>query len=119
MTVSEGAVDLIVSNPPYLPTALLPGLPPEVSGHEPALALDGGPDGMAMIRRLIEDAPRRLRPSGVLVLETAGDLQARRAANLMRTVGMTAIATRRDLTGIERFVAGISPATLASRQEDR
>jgi release factor glutamine methyltransferase len=118
-TVSEGAVDLIVSNPPYLPTALLPGLPPEVSGHEPALALDGGPDGMAMIRRLIEDAPRRLRPSGVLVLETAGDLQARRAANLMRTVGMTAIATRRDLTGIERFVAGISPATLASRQEDR
>jgi methylase of polypeptide subunit release factors len=51
-------VDLIVSNPPYLPTDLLPGLPPEVSGHEPALALDGGHDGMTVIRRLIESAPR-------------------------------------------------------------
>jgi release factor glutamine methyltransferase len=117
--VADGAADLIVSNPPYLPTDLLPDLPPEVSGHEPALALDGGPDGMAVIRRLIEDAPRRLRPGGVLVLETAGDLQARRSASAMRAAGLTGIATRRDLTGIERFVAGISPATLASHEEDR
>jgi release factor glutamine methyltransferase len=117
--VADGAVDLIVSNPPYLPTDLLPGLPPEVSGHEPWLALDGGRDGMAMIRRLIEDAPRRLRPGGVLVLETAGDLQVRRAASMMRTVEMTGIATRRDLAGIERFVAGISPAALSAHQEDR
>jgi release factor glutamine methyltransferase len=117
--VADGAVDLIVSNPPYLPTDLLPGLPPEVSGHEPALALDGGSDGMTVIRRLIESAPRRLRPGGVLVLETAGDLQTRRAAGAMRAAGMTAVATRRDLTGIERFVAGTAPAPLASHQEDR
>jgi release factor glutamine methyltransferase len=117
--VADGAVDLIVSNPPYLPTDLLPGLPPEVSGHEPALALDGGPDGLAMIRRLIGDAPRRLRPGGVLVLETAGDLQARRTVGAMRAAGMTGIATRRDLTGIERFVAGMTPAARPSHQEDR
>jgi len=116
--VGDSGVDLIVSNPPYLPTGSLPGLPPEVFGHEPALALDGGPDGMAVIRRLIEDAPRRLRPGGVLVVETAGDLQARRSANAMRAVGMTAVAMRRDLAGIERFVAGTAPA-LASHEEDR
>jgi release factor glutamine methyltransferase len=115
--VAEGAADLIVSNPPYLPTDLLPRLPPEVSGHEPALALDGGVDGLAMIRRLIEDAPRRLRPGGVLVLETAGDLQSRRAAILMRTAGLIGVAMRRDLAGIERFVAGTSPAI--SHQEER
>ncbi|HVG80575.1 MAG TPA: peptide chain release factor N(5)-glutamine methyltransferase [Patescibacteria group bacterium] len=116
-TVAEGAVDLIVSNPPYLPTDLLPGLPPEVSAHEPALALDGGRDGLVVIRRLIEEAPRRLRPGGVLVLETAGDLQVRRASTLMRTAGLIGVATRRDLTGIERFVAGTSPAI--SHQEER
>jgi release factor glutamine methyltransferase len=115
--VAEGAAHLIVSNPPYLPTDLLPSLPPEVSGHEPALALDGGRDGLTVIRRLIEDAPRRLRPAGVLVLETAGDLQARRVAILMRTAGLTGVATRRDLAGIERFVAGTSPAM--SHQEER
>ena len=92
---------------------MLPGLPPEVSGHEPALALDGGHDGMTVIRRLIESAPQRLRPGGALVLETAGDLQARRAATMMRAAGMTEVATRRDLTGIERFVAGTSPATFS------
>jgi release factor glutamine methyltransferase len=115
--VAEDAADLIVSNPPYLPTDLLPSLPAEVSGHEPVLALDGGRDGLAVIRRLIEDAPRRLRPAGVLVLETAGDLQARRVALLMRTAGLIGVATRRDLGGIERFVAGTSPAI--SHQEER
>ena len=82
-TVAEGAVDLIVSNPPYLPTRS--AAEPAAGGlriTSRALALDGGRDGLAVIRRLVEEAPRRLRPGGVLVLETAGDAQVRRVVDL-------------------------------------
>jgi release factor glutamine methyltransferase len=102
----DGHADLIVSNPPYLPSALVPELSPEVSLHEPRLALDGGPDGLAVIRRLVTVARRILRPSGVLVLETAGGDQAWAAAALLRGAGWDRVAVRPDLAGIDRFVAG-------------
>ena len=101
-----GHADLIVSNPPYLPSALLPELSPEVSIHEPRLALDGGRDGLAVIRRLVDVARRVLRPSGALVLETAGGDQASAAAALLRGAGWDRVAVRADLAGIDRFVAG-------------
>jgi len=98
--------DLIVSNPPYLPSALMPELPPEVRIHEPRLALDGGSDGLAVIRGIATAARPYLRPSGVLVVETAGGDQASAAAALLRGAGWDQVAVRGDLVGIERFVAG-------------
>ena len=100
--------DLIVANLPYLPTAMLPTLAPEVARHEPAAALDGGVDGLHVIRRLIATARARLSAGGVLVLETAGGTQAPVVVELMRTAGFTGVATRSDLLGVERYVAGRS-----------
>ena len=104
--VATADADLVVANLPYIPTALLPTLSPEVARHEPRTALDGGVDGLAVIRRLIATARPRLAAGGALVLETAGDTQAPTVVQLMRTAGFTGVATRCDLAGIERFVAG-------------
>jgi release factor-specific protein-(glutamine-N5) methyltransferase len=104
--VRDLGADLIVSNPPYLPTGLVPELPPEVRTHEPVVALDGGADGLALIRRIAAIAHRALRASGVLVVETAGGAQATAAAALLRTADFAQVAVRADLAGVERFVAG-------------
>jgi release factor glutamine methyltransferase len=99
-------VDLIVANPPYLPSDLLATLPPEVSRYDPRLALDGGPDGLDVIRRLVREAPQRLAWGGALVLETAGGEQARGVAGLLEAQGLAGVQTRADLAGVERFVSG-------------
>jgi release factor glutamine methyltransferase len=104
--VRDLGADLIVSNPPYLPTGLVPELPPEVRTHEPVVALDGGADGLALIRRIAASARRALRASGVLVVETAGGVQAPAPAALLRTEGWVQVAIRADLAGVDRFVAG-------------
>jgi len=104
--VRDLGADLIVSNPPYLPTGLVPELPPEVRTHEPIVALDGGADGLALIRRIAASAHGALRASGVLVVETAGGPQATAAAALLRTADFAEVAVRADLAGVERFVAG-------------
>jgi release factor glutamine methyltransferase len=98
--------DLIVSNPPYLPTTLIPTLSPEVSRYDPRPALDGGPDGLDVIRPLVRQAPAWLAPGGALLLETAGGAQLHEVAALMRAQGLSGIETRPDLAGIERFVMG-------------
>ena len=100
------SADLIVSNPPYLPSALVPELAPEVRIHEPRLALDGGADGLTLIRRIATTARRYLRPSGALAVETAGGDQTEAAAALLRAAGWDRVAVRADLVGIDRFVAG-------------
>jgi release factor glutamine methyltransferase len=104
--VRDLGADLIVSNPPYLPTGLVPELPPEVRTHEPVVALDGGADGLTLIRRIAAIAHRALRASGVLVVETAGGAQATAAAALLRTADFAQVAVRADLAGVDRFVAG-------------
>lgn len=104
--VRDLGADLIVSNPPYLPTGLVPELPPEVRTHEPVVALDGGADGLALIRRIAAIAHRALRASGVLVVETAGGAQATAAAALLRKADFVQVAVRADLAGVDRFVAG-------------
>lgn len=96
--------DVIVSNPPYLPTATLPTLPPEVRDHDPRLALDGGLDGLGVIASLIAGAAARLGPSGAIALETAGGPQAATVAALLRDAGFASVETHRDLAGIDRFV---------------
>jgi len=96
-------VDLIVSNPPYIETDDLAGLEPEVSTHEPRLALDGGADGLDIYRTLIPAAASRAR-RGVLVEVGAG--QAEAVSALFRAAGLIDIATRKDLGGHERVVSG-------------
>ena len=71
--VGAGCADLIVANPPYLADPLLPTLPREVREWEPPLALSGGADGLAVIRRIVEEAQAVLTPGGWLVMETAGE----------------------------------------------
>lgn len=100
-----GSLDLVVANPPYLPSAVIPSLPPEVSRHEPRVALDGGPDGLAVIRRIVAGAPAVLRPGGMLLMEI-GEEQAGPVASLMAAEGFSGIRARRDLNGVERYIGG-------------
>lgn len=96
-------LDWVLSNPPYIPTRQLDGLMPEVSRHEPRLALDGGDDGMAVIKRLVPAAADRAR-CGVLL--EVGDDQAGRVADLVRAHGFDEVETWRDLGGVRRVVGG-------------
>lgn len=104
--VAAGRADLVVSNPPYCPSALVPTLEPEVWRWEPRVALDGGPDGLAVTRTLVAGARRGLRPGGALVLETAGSAQAEAVRGLLGGAGFADVAVRADLAGVDRFVAG-------------
>jgi release factor glutamine methyltransferase len=104
--VGRGRIDLIVANLPYLPGPSIAGLEPEVSRHEPRLALDGGPDGLDALRRLVPASAAVLRPGGGLALETSGPAQAAAVAGLAAAAGFVEVAVRADLAGVGRFVAG-------------
>jgi len=65
----EGKLDLLISNPPYVPTGLLAKLPPEVRNFDPPISLDGGPDGFRIVKRILDGAERFLAPKGLLALE--------------------------------------------------
>lgn len=95
--------DLIVSNPPYVPTRDLDGLQAEVRGFEPHVALFGGPDGLSIIRRIVDDAPRFLRPSGSLLLEIGFD-QSEKVASLFDASVWHPASSFPDLQGIPRLV---------------
>jgi release factor glutamine methyltransferase len=69
----RGRVDVLLANVPYVPSAAVAGLPPEARDHEPLVALDGGPDGLDVARRVIGGAPRWLAPGGALLFETSED----------------------------------------------
>ena len=101
----EGQFDLILSNPPYIPSADIAGLEPEVAQWEPRLALDGGPDGLAPYRRIIADLPRLLAPTGAFAFEV-GRGQADAVRALAEAQGLTTTIPRMDLAGIPRVVAG-------------
>jgi len=97
----SGRFDLVLSNPPYIESEAIPGLMPEVSRHEPASALDGGPDGLDAYRRLVDLLPGLLNPGGAAVLELGiGQLPA--VETLARAAGLAPGGCRRDLGGIER-----------------
>ncbi|MCZ8184367.1 MAG: peptide chain release factor N(5)-glutamine methyltransferase [Beijerinckiaceae bacterium] len=104
----EQQVDIIVSNPPYIPTGDLAGLDPEVRRHDPVLALDGGTDGLDFYRRILAEAPARLKPGGLLAVEV-GAGQAPAVAEGMRRAGFLAVSLHADLAGIARVVAGRQP----------
>jgi release factor glutamine methyltransferase len=93
--------DVVVSNPPYIPSGELRSLDRAVRDHDPALALDGGPDGLDAYRSIIARAPDVLAPGGILALEL-GIHQAASVGALAAQGGLTVIDLRRDLAGIER-----------------
>jgi release factor glutamine methyltransferase len=98
---AETAVDLLVSNPPYIALRDAPALPPEVRDYEPEVALFGGEDGLDLYRRLLQSGSLCLTPEGHLIVELGYD-QAPRVADLARKTGWTVEGVRRDLQGIER-----------------
>ncbi|MHB1323744.1 MAG: peptide chain release factor N(5)-glutamine methyltransferase [Coriobacteriia bacterium] len=97
-----GAVDFVVSNPPYVPSADLPDLPPEVFDFEPHLALDGGLDGLDVFRKIASDALGWLRPGGGLAVELDAG-RVRDAAGMLEE-GYEGVTVRKDLTGCDRIV---------------
>lgn len=94
-------VDLILSNPPYIETGEMAGLAAEVRNHDPALALDGGPDGLDAYRALALCLPRLLKPCGHAVLEL-GQGQMRPVCALMEQAGLEVKGSRKDLGGHNR-----------------
>ena len=96
-----GRFDLVLSNPPYIETAAVPGLMPEVARYEPSLALDGGPDGLDAYRRLVGVVPGLLAPGGRAVFEI-GAGQRGAVEDLARRAGLLPVGARQDLGGIDR-----------------
>ncbi len=100
----QGKVSVTISNPPYIPTATVSQLQPEVVNHEPHLALDGGDDGLVAMRILVETAPEYLLPGGIWLVEMmAGQGEAIREL-LVAQGSYTDIEIINDLAGLDRFV---------------
>ncbi len=102
-----GTLDVIVSNPPYIPSAVVPTLPQEVVGYEPGLALDGGKDGLDLFRRLLEGAPQWLAPEGMLCVELFEDSLDAAAALAQDQKGWAHVEIRPDLTGRPRVLIAV------------
>jgi release factor glutamine methyltransferase len=101
--------DLIVANPPYVPSDEIARLAPEIRDHEPRAALDGGPEGLVMLRRVVAAAPGHLAKGGVLALEIgAGEAVA--ASRLLSEAGLADVEVTRDCGRIERVVSGVLQA---------
>ena len=100
--------DVLVSNPPYIPSGVMATLPREVSAFEPHLALDGGADGLDVFRRLLDAAPDVLRQGGLFACELFEDA-TEPAAELCRQAGMADVRVASDLTGRPRFVLAQLP----------
>ena len=107
----NGTVDLVVANPPYIPSGAWASLPREVRDHDPAVALVSGPDGLDAIRQVAAAAGRLLRPGGAVVCEH-DDSQGASAPAVFRTAGFADVVDHVDLAGRARFVT----ARLAARE---
>ena len=101
----DGQFDLVVSNPPYIPTGEIATLAPEVRDHEPRLALDGGPDGLDAYRELAPQILRVLAPGGRFAVEIGPD-QAGAVETLFHDAGAEALSVTKDLADRERVVSG-------------
>lgn len=102
------SLDLVISNPPYIPTAVLEGLDREVTEFEPRLALDGGEDGLDLVRVLLKQALAALKPGGVMALELfEGHLD--QAADLAKNAGFVDVRIAKDLADRPRVLIGHAP----------
>lgn len=111
---AEPRYDLITANAPYVPDAEVPKLAADIRNYEPAGALCGGPDGLAILRRLVKAAPGWLTPGGMLALEV-GAGQAERVARGLSAYGFSDVQLERDYGGIERVVSGRWPGVAGVR----
>ena len=101
----EGPFDLLVSNPPYIPSGELSGLQEEVRLHDPALALDGHEDGLYFYRRIAVEAGKYLRDGAFLMLEIGWD-QGEAVRGLLEAAGYQEVEVKKDLSGNDRVVRG-------------
>jgi release factor glutamine methyltransferase len=101
----DGLVDVLVSNPPYIPDEMIP-IYPEVHLHDPALALYGGADGLDIVRKVEAAAKRLLRPGGALIIEHA-DMQGDDIRELILGLGWRQCVTHKDLAGRDRATTAI------------
>lgn len=106
--VSGERFDLITANPPYIPAAEVAELPVDVRDFEPRLALDGGPDGLDLVRQIAAQAPAQLTVGGLLALEIGAD-QGPRALEILEQHGYQDLQLARDLGGRDRVVSGYGP----------
>ena len=104
----KGSIAGMISNPPYIPSQEVLNLQPEVTIHEPHLALDGGEDGLACLRQLIQVAPTYLKPSGLWMVEMMQG-QMDTIVLLLDHAGYTNIQRLRDLEGVDRFAMAVVP----------
>jgi release factor glutamine methyltransferase len=100
--------DLVTANPPYIPSGDIPGLPVDVRGFEPHLALDGGQDGLFLVRKIASEATQYLTPGGLLALEIGAD-QGRAAQAILAEHGFRELELAQDLGGRDRVVSGYGP----------
>ena len=103
-----GRVDVLCANVPYVPSGAIATLPTDVRDHEPRLALDGGPDGLDVLRRLVARAGRWLAPDGGLLCEIGED-QAETGVALLTAAGLVEVAVHPDLVGRDRILEGTRP----------
>ncbi|RME66818.1 MAG: peptide chain release factor N(5)-glutamine methyltransferase [Nitrospirae bacterium] len=99
----EVSFDVILCNPPYIPSGLIKGLQPEITIYEPQRALDGGPDGLDFYRRILGSARDFLKPEGYLIFELGIDQNAK-VCEIAKSMGYNHLRTERDLGGVERVV---------------
>lgn len=100
-----GTFDLIVSNPPYIASAEIETLAPEVREHEPRMALDGTADGLFFYRRIVQESPSYLKEGGWLCMEIGYD-QGAAVRQLMEAQGFATVSVIKDLAGLDRVVSG-------------
>lgn len=104
--LGDATFDLVVSNPPYIPTAVIETLEPEVRDHEPRLALDGGADGLEAYRLLAPEILRVLKPGGMFAVEIGYD-QSQAVEALFNQAGAQQVRTVKDLSNHDRVVTGV------------
>lgn len=102
----EGTFDIIVSNPPYIRTAVIDTLMPEVKDHEPMQALDGSPDGLFFYRKIVKEASGYLKKGGRLYFEI-GHEQGAEVSALMTGAGFKQVRVVKDYAGLDRVVCGL------------
>jgi release factor glutamine methyltransferase len=107
LTELDGLVDLVISNPPYIPNDAIP-IDLEVQLHEPSMSLYGGVDGLDVVRQISVRAMELLKPGGVLVMEHA-DTQSRAIGELLLAEGWLQVEARADLAGKDRMISALKP----------